>query len=95
MTIEIDGITDAQYLAIRDLMHIWGWCGGVGASRWTAFFADGDGNFRPKILVDGEKPRACPLGIPIKDRWKSKPDLHGEIYVLDFDQIAWALNPNK
>lgn len=62
--------------------------GAIGASRWTAFYSDGDGNFRPKILVDGRKPQPCHL-TNAKKRWRKV--LQEEVYALDFDEIAWAL----
>ena len=77
-------------------MATWQSSGGIGASRWTAFFADGDGNFRPKITVDGQQPQICRLTDP-KKRWQKlwQEDEYGqhlvEIYMLDFDAFAWAL----
>ena len=56
MKIEIDNLTEAQAIALEDMLATWQWLGGNGASRWTAFYADGDGNFQPKITIDGRKP---------------------------------------
>ena len=97
ITIEIDNLTEPQALAIEDLMAMWQHLGGVGGSRWTAFYADGDGNFRPKITVDGRRPVTCEL-TDSKKRWKSlwEEDQYGQhpqdIYMLDFDSIAWAMH---
>ena len=57
LKIEINGLTDSQVIAIEDMLAQWRYLGDIGASRWTAFFADGDGNFRPQILVNGEEPK--------------------------------------
>ena len=58
LTIEIDNLTEPQALAIEDMLATWSSLGSRGSSRWTAFYADGDGDFRPKILVDGQKPNS-------------------------------------
>ena len=55
--IEIDGLTKPQKIALEDLLKQWETLGKLGCSRWTSFFADGDGNFRPKIRIDGRKPK--------------------------------------
>jgi len=91
-TIEIDNLTAAQAIAIEDMLATWVQLGGQGGSRWTAFYADGDGNFRPKILIDGRKPSKTGL-IDSKELWGK---LEGsEIYRIDFDKIAWAMGGDK
>lgn len=84
--VEIGNLTQAQLLALEDLMAIWVQLGAVGASRWTAFMADGDGNFRPRITFNGKPPEVCPLAGGPDARWK------GDEYRIDFDAIAWALH---
>lgn len=81
LRIVIDNLTCAQAIALEDMLAAWEWLGSIGASRWTAFYADGDGNFRPKITVDGSRPRFTPLLIDA-ERWK------GDEYRIDFDTIA-------
>lgn len=90
ITVQIANLTDSQVIALKDLFYWWNRLGSIGASRWTAFFADGDGNFRPFIRVDGQRPE------PYKDtgggfekpdgkgRWKPE---FGGIYMVDFDKI--------
>lgn len=85
MTIEIDNLTDAQVMAIEDMMATWQMLGGMGGSRWTSFYADGDGNFRPKITVDGAKAEFCDL-VDRDKAWE------GDEYRIDFDEIAWKLH---
>lgn len=85
--IEIDGLTKAQKIALEDMLATWVYLGNIGSSRWTAFFADGDGNFRPKIKIDGKKPEHTKL-IEEKQKWDAKPEVD---YAIDFDWIAWAL----
>lgn len=89
LRIRVDNITEAQALAIQDLLATWAYLGRVGSSRWTAFYADGDGNFRPRCFVNGENAKPCDIGTPPKDRWKRVDG--DEMYMLDFDPIAWAL----
>lgn len=101
MVIEIDNLTLAQKLAIEDLLATWSNLGKMGSSRWTAFFADGDGNFHPNVTVDGEKPEHCKLTDP-KKRWRdaafSTSDggaISTDMYMIDFDEIAWALRKDE
>jgi hypothetical protein len=63
----------------------------LGASRWTAFFADGDGDFRPKITVNGEKAKFTDL-LPREQIWKE--GYHGD-YRIDFDWIGWKLRERE
>lgn len=45
----------APFVQMLDCMR---WCSRVGASRTVAFFADGDGDFRPfDFKIDGEVPK--------------------------------------
>ena len=85
MTIEINNLTPAQAIALEDMLATWAHLGSLGSSRWTAFFADGDGTFRPKIKVDGRKPEFTTL-MKREEKW------HGEEYRIDFDTIAWRLH---
>jgi len=84
MRIQIDNLTKAQEIALEDMMATWVHLGGIGSSRWTAFFADGDGNFRPNITVNGKKPEFSNL-VNRTDVWA------GDEYRIDFDSIAWKL----
>ncbi len=92
--IEIDGLTEAQALALEDVLAMWHHLGALGSSRWTAFFADGDGNFRPKITIDGRRPQAY-TKTDAKRRWVTlwRQEEHGmnpiDVYMMDFDEIAW------
>ena len=67
MKIEIENLTEEQAIALEDMLATWQWLGSSGASRWTAFYADGDGNFQPKITIDGrnpEKTNIINIGFP-------------------------------
>jgi hypothetical protein len=101
MVIEIDNLTKAQRLAIEDLLATWQSLGNMGSSRWTAFFADGDGNFHPKVTVDGHKAEICKLSDPAA-RWRESAfatsdggHISTEMYMIDFDAFAWALHKEQ
>ena len=93
LRIKIDNLTGPQAKSIEDLLHQWVALGNLGSSRWTAFFADGDGNFRPKINVNGTRPESSGKG-----RWETVTFKDGgadEFYIIDFDWIAWAERPDE
>jgi hypothetical protein len=87
ITVEIDNLTEAQEIALNDLFATWQQLGSWGSSRDTTFFADGDGDFRPKILINGEKPKFTDL-LPRDKMWVEGD--HGA-YRIDFDWIGWKL----
>lgn len=98
MTIEIDNLTEPQKMAIEDLLATWVQLGNLGGSRWTAFYSDGDGDFRPKITVDGNKPKFVDLpGFDRKEEFWIHPDelITTEMYAVDFDSIAWNIPDDK
>jgi hypothetical protein len=99
IVVEIDNITEAQEIALNDLFATWQSLGSMGSSRWTAFYADGDGDFRPKITINGEKPKFTDL---LKDRstWQGDSIIghsfaSGDAYAIDFDWIGWKLQEKE
>lgn len=94
LTIEIDNLTEAQAIAIEDLMNRWYTNGEMGHSEWTGFYSDGDGNFRPEIKVNGHKPKETNI---ISYEKKENIELYNGIlpYGIDFDWLAWAIDKNK
>ena len=95
LTVVFENITEAQEIALNDLFATWQSLGSVGSSRWTAFYADGDGDFRPKITVNGEKAKFTEL-IDRKDMWAKDETvasyfLRGDAYFIDFDWVGWKL----
>ena len=92
INVEIENITDAQTIALEDMFKTWMHLGKLGASRWTSFYADGDGNFRPNIKIDGKDVEFSTL---IDEEMRNKMWEDGQ-YKIDFDIIAWKLiNQNK
>ena len=88
INVEIENITDAQAIALEDMFRTWVNLGNLGSSRWTSFYADGDGNFRPKIKVDGKDAKFSDL---IDEEMRNKMWKENE-YKIDFDMIGWKLN---
>ena len=86
--IQISNLTEAQVIAIEDLLATWVYLGGIGSSRWTSFYADGDGNFHPKISINGHDPEFSKL-MPRKEVWNK------DTYKIDLDEIAWKLDQEK
>lgn len=86
--IKIKNLTIAQSIALEDMLATWQQLGGLGASRWTSFFVDGDGNFHPKVLYNGHKPNKTDL-LDEGDVWK------GNDYRIDFDSISWKLHDRE
>lgn len=89
MTIELTNLTEAQRIAIEDMLAYWQGTR-IGASRWMAFYADGDGNFRPRITVDGHEPRHQDRVDPNRF-WTGGKPWSGE-YRMDYDAIAWTFH---
>jgi len=110
VVIEIGNLTEAQSIALEDMMATWETLGHLGSSRWTAFYADGDGNFRPEIFFDGRKPEKT-KHIPDKLLWNdikvkvaptkenglTETVWHDEsgVYMIDFDDIGWKLRDSE
>ncbi len=89
MNIYIENLTVPQKIAIEDMFRQWEFLGSIGASRWVAFYADGDGNFQPKISVDGLQPKSYGTEEQIQARWQQNE------YRIDFDEIAITERHNK
>lgn len=86
--IRIRGLTKAQLIAIEDMLATWVNLGNIGSSRWTAFYADGDGNFRPEITVNGRRAGFTKL-VDRNLLWAD-----GD-YKMDFDMVSWKLREGE
>ena len=82
VSICIDNLTEPQREALEDMLATWMRLSSWGSSRWTSFFADGDGNFHPRITVNGKKPR-------FTEKLERKDLGVNDEYRIDFDDIAW------
>ena len=90
INVKISNITEAQAIALEDMFSTWIYLGIIGSSKWTCFFADGDGNFRPKIEVDGNEAQFAPTKIISNEIRKTL--WNNDEYRIDFDYIASKLN---
>lgn len=81
-------LTEPQRVAFEDMMATWNMLGGQGASRYTKFYADGDGDFKPEVRLNGKKPKFTKL-LTKDERWPKGP--HGD-YEIDYDTVAWRLH---
>lgn len=97
MTVTFRGVTRAQAIALDAMFRFWQILGSLGSSRWVAFFADGDGNFNPKVEA---RFSIDPYGSadPTEReqlRLKAFPTNCEEsveaMIPVDFDGIAWEL----
>lgn len=87
MVIEIENLSEPQRIAIEDMLAWWR-DSRNGSSRWMAFYVDGDGNFRPRITVNGREPEHQ-RRIEAGKFWTGGKPWAGE-YRMDFDAIAWT-----
>lgn len=103
LTVEFD-VTEAQALSLMSMFKYWNTLGGVGSSRYTAFYADGDGDFRPNckwttpenIELTDDVYKYAFLKIH-EDPQKNKAELklsNGDA-MFDYDKIAWSLDDGK
>lgn len=54
LTIEISNLTSYQAKELKNLLYAMDLAGNLGCSRDFECFVDGDGGFRPKVLINGE-----------------------------------------
>lgn len=89
-------VTIPQGLALKAMFDHWNRLANIGGSREVAFYADGDGNFRPEAEckfsedvpeLDDELRELARIGDD-----DSGTDRHGSPMALfDFDAIAWKI----
>lgn len=84
LTIDITNLTEAQSIALKEMFLQMEMLGGQGGSRWVCFYADGDGDFKPKFEANGEKIKSTEF-LTGEEMWKN-----GECRI-DYDRIAWKL----
>ncbi len=87
MTIRLDGLTLPQAAALRAMFERMRQLGGLGGSRWVAFYSDGDGNFRPRPIYEfSHSAETIEDWSAGECQWDSNRDEYG----VDFDSIAWG-----
>lgn len=89
MIIEIKTITEAQAIAIEDMLATWTSLSASGYSGWTSFYVNGDGSFQPRTKVDGHVAGLATRYLTLKER-QEKICPNGE-YRMDFRIIEEKL----
>jgi len=101
MVIMLDGVDQAQAIALKKMFKYMEYLGNIGSSRMCSFYADGDGNFRPKVKIDypEELPEVKEISgiITLEDIERAKEDNKRVIqtyegdFAIDFDSIGWKI----
>ena len=86
LNVRIKGLTVPQKEALEDMLATWMCLGSLGSSRWTSFFADGDGDFRPKITVK-DKRGLFSRRPKFTDRLERKKLWKSGDYRIDYDAL--------
>lgn len=68
ISVKIDNIDEEQKLALEIFFDTMQFLGNAGGSRWLCFYSDGDGNYKPKIKIDGSDIK-IPKEIDLKEFW--------------------------
>ena len=84
LTIHLENVSQAQAIALVKMFKYMQHLGQMGSSRTCSFFADGDGDFRPKFK-SFEYPELLP---PVNEVTGIKPN--GD-FSIDFDSISWKI----
>ena len=87
MSVELE-VTIPQALTLQAMFNYWNQLSGKGSSRFVAFYADGDGNFRPKANCTFSE--ELPFLSGLLNHLAVVEDLDGN-RKYDFDPIAWKL----
>lgn len=94
VTLTFEGVTPAQAIALDRMVAQMRTLSAIGSSRYVAFYADGDGNFRPRIKVhmtpDPYGDRSEMERNVLANKAEVKAD--GDTIFIDFDPVAWALH---
>ena len=101
LTITLDSVTQAQAVALKKMFKYMQFLGNIGSSRMCSFYADGDGDFRPKVSF--EYPEELPevkeiTGVVTRaDIEEAKKNSRRIIstyendFIIDYDSIAWKI----
>ena len=89
MTVKMQ-VTTAQALALQAMFKHWNRLAGQGSSRMIGFFADGDGNFKPKCEMVFSEP--LPELTDDLEKAAIVSDDGNGTRDFDFDGVAWRLH---
>lgn len=97
LNVRFENLTEAQALAIEELLATWQFIGDTGEfSIWTGFWTDSKIDWNPKITVNGEEPKRFMKDIGLREgRVKMLQHDDSEIiqrmYFCDYFNIEDAL----
>lgn len=97
VTIEIENVTEAQALALEELMATWQFISDKKIFYWTAFLIDGFLDWSPKIIFNGREPQRYMEDIGLRAAKVKFEQFDGslldeEMYFLDYQKIQNKLN---
>ena len=92
ITIEIENLTEAQALALEELMATWQFISDKKFFYWTAFAIDGFADWNPKITFNGSEPQRYMEDIGLRAGKVKFEQADGilldeEMYFLDYQKI--------
>lgn len=92
VTIELDNLTEAQAIAVEELMAVWKYIADKKFFYWTGFVIDGFVDWAPDIKVNGKEPERYmeDIGLRVGKVKFEQPDgslLSEEMYFLDYYKI--------
>ena len=98
LTVHMD-VTKAQALSLMSMFRYWNALGGLGSSRYTAFFADGDGDFHPHcqtitepyVKLSDDMYKYALAKLEKEKRGKMELNLDDGDAMFDYDKIGWRL----
>jgi len=85
LNISIENINKEHKKAIEIFFEVMQNLGDIGGSQWLSFYSDGDGNFRPKITLNGKNAEDIKEDIDLKQFWTN------EGFEIDFDSLYGQL----
>jgi hypothetical protein len=92
LTLNFKGLTEAQAITLVKMAKIMEYCGQIGASRTVSFFADGDGDFCPKVDYTTSDPLRFTEKKLVLDLEIMQAMENGSNFKLDYDDTAWQLD---
>ena len=102
LVITIDNVSQADAIALIKMFKYMQYLGSVGSSRMCSIYADGDGEFHPKVSFNypqelPEVPEIDGIVKYVKETETTKGHLKGNPissegdFAIDSDSIAWKI----
>jgi hypothetical protein len=99
IVVEFDNLSEAQAVSLEEMFAVWSFLKDKQMSMWTSFFADCAVDFKPVIKVNGEDPKRFMKDIGLRvGKVKfitDAGDVEDDMYLLDYERVAKALNDDN